>query len=104
MLICRPLKRLQDSRFTQTKGPLHLETANTRLVLKSRGKLRSELLVLRHGRSEVGCVPQATGYGREVHNEIVETLRYVTPMGHDVLTYLILDQLASPHRKKLNDV
>ena len=32
---------------------------------------------------------------------IVETLRYVTPMGHDVLTYIIVDNLASPHRLKL---
>ncbi|KAK9861183.1 hypothetical protein WJX84_006826 [Apatococcus fuscideae] len=45
-------------------------------------------------------VTQATAY-TAMQEAIVETLRYVTPMGHDVLTYIIVDNLASPHRLKL---
>ncbi len=51
----------------------------------------------------LGCSAQATGYPamREV---IAETLRYVTPMGFDVLTHLMIDHMASPHREKLHRV
>ncbi|KAK9825718.1 hypothetical protein WJX74_000949 [Apatococcus lobatus] len=47
-------------------------------------------------------IAQAIGYGNSYHKQVVDTLRYVTPMGHDVFTYLIVDNLASPHRKKLS--
>lgn len=36
-------------------------------------------------------------------NVVIQALRYVTNMGFDVLVFIILDALASPHKERLKD-
>ena len=48
-------------------------------------------------------VAQVESYGESMAAPIVEALRYLTPFGHDVLTYVVLTRLAKGGREKFKE-